>query len=42
MALWLLSALIWKLKQRRAVSATADHSVHRHADGSVHSHRHFH
>jgi high-affinity nickel-transport protein len=41
MALWLLSALIWKLSQRRAAPASAEHSVHRHADGSVHSHRHY-
>ncbi len=41
MALWLMSALIWKVSQRRPAPASAEHSVHRHADGSVHSHRHY-
>ena len=41
MGLWLLSAVIWRMAQHRRALATAEHSVHRHADGSVHSHRHF-
>jgi high-affinity nickel-transport protein len=41
MALWILSALIWRLRRRRATHLPSEHSVHRHPDGSVHSHRHY-